>query len=210
MHRIARLPAAVLLYANPAPTVNGATYPQKRRVVWDRLPISACGLQTCRRRIERNDSGIFATMAAAEFFLRRRMFAGGLKRWHFARTRRYSGCTRDRALGREFRLTGGRIGRTYGRDFSQGFPEQERRDGSRTRRTGTLGMRSGARLPTMSPQAASFIESPVCGSFGDDLLSFTQLRDNASIQTSVVPAKAGTQWRSSERRWIPAFAGMTE
>jgi hypothetical protein len=25
----------------------------------------------------------------------------------------------------------------------------------------------------------------------------------------VVPAKAGTQWRSSKRHWIPAFAGMT-
>ena len=25
----------------------------------------------------------------------------------------------------------------------------------------------------------------------------------------VVPAKAGTQWRSYKRHWIPAFAGMT-
>ena len=25
----------------------------------------------------------------------------------------------------------------------------------------------------------------------------------------VVPAKAGTQWRSHKRHWIPAFAGMT-
>jgi hypothetical protein len=28
-------------------------------------------------------------------------------------------------------------------------------------------------------------------------------------ETGVVPAKAGTQWRSYERHWIPAFAGMT-
>ena len=42
------------------------------------------------------------------------------------------------------------------------------------------------------------------------LLSFTQLRDNASIQPGVVPAKAGDPVASSERRWIPAFAGMTE
>jgi hypothetical protein len=28
-------------------------------------------------------------------------------------------------------------------------------------------------------------------------------------KTIVVPAKAGTQWRWFERRWIPAFAGMT-
>jgi len=26
----------------------------------------------------------------------------------------------------------------------------------------------------------------------------------------VVPAKAGTQWRWSERHWIPAFAGITD
>jgi hypothetical protein len=25
----------------------------------------------------------------------------------------------------------------------------------------------------------------------------------------VIPAKAGIQWRSYKRRWIPAFAGMT-
>jgi hypothetical protein len=27
---------------------------------------------------------------------------------------------------------------------------------------------------------------------------------------TVVPAKAGTKWRSYKRRWIPAFAGMTD
>ncbi len=27
--------------------------------------------------------------------------------------------------------------------------------------------------------------------------------------TIVIPAKAGIQWRSYKRRWIPAFAGMT-
>jgi hypothetical protein len=32
---------------------------------------------------------------------------------------------------------------------------------------------------------------------------------NSSHKTLVVPAKAGTQWRSYKRRWIPAFAGMT-
>ena len=41
-----------------------------------------------------------------------------------------------------------------------------------------------------------------------DLLSFSQLSDNCR-NTHVVPAKAGTQWRALERRWIPAFAGMT-
>ena len=30
-----------------------------------------------------------------------------------------------------------------------------------------------------------------------------------SGRMGVVPAKAGTQWRSFKRHWIPAFAGMT-
>jgi hypothetical protein len=32
---------------------------------------------------------------------------------------------------------------------------------------------------------------------------------DAQILNNVVPAKAGTQRRWVERRWIPAFAGMT-
>src|SRR5450631_2243395 len=33
---------------------------------------------------------------------------------------------------------------------------------------------------------------------------------HASPEAFVVPAEAGTQWRSYQRRWIPAFAGMTK
>jgi len=39
-------------------------------------------------------------------------------------------------------------------------------------------------------------------------MSISQLNDNCR-KISVAPAKAGTQWCSLERRWIPAFAGMT-
>ena len=42
----------------------------------------------------------------------------------------------------------------------------------------------------------------------DGLLCLSKLDDNCR-KTSVVPAQAGTQWRSLERRWIPACAGMT-
>jgi hypothetical protein len=40
------------------------------------------------------------------------------------------------------------------------------------------------------------------------LLSFSQLSDKR-CNVAVVPAQAGTQRRSLERLWIPAFAGMT-
>jgi hypothetical protein len=32
---------------------------------------------------------------------------------------------------------------------------------------------------------------------------------NTVLTAFVVPAQAGTQWLCNERRWIPAFAGMT-
>jgi hypothetical protein len=40
------------------------------------------------------------------------------------------------------------------------------------------------------------------------LLRITELGDG-SHNTVVIPAKAGIQWRSHQRHWIPAFSGMT-
>ena len=35
-------------------------------------------------------------------------------------------------------------------------------------------------------------------------------RESGDPEAIVIPAKAGIQWRSYKRRWIPAFAGMTD
>ena len=40
--------------------------------------------------------------------------------------------------------------------------------------------------------------------------SVSKARAARKERSIVVPAKAGIQWRSYQRRWIPAFAGMTK
>ena len=42
-------------------------------------------------------------------------------------------------------------------------------------------------------------------------LSESKMRSIAAIGDScVIPAKAGIQWLSNPRRWVPAFAGTTQ
>jgi hypothetical protein len=101
-----------------------------------------------------------------------------------------SGCTRPSFWSR-ISVTSGGMGRTYGRAFSQGFPERNGRRQQNAPNTHTWHA-VGRPIADDEPSAASFMKDPLAGG---NVTTFAAGRDNWRIVTStLVRSGSSADW----------------